>query len=318
VIVDVKKISWKSYEELAANIYSKLDPSAVVKHDDRIYGYDTEEDRQIDVSIRSKVAGHEILVIVQARDRKRAPNINDVGEFADVVRDVRAHKGVMVCRKPPGKNAAKLASKRNIDMCSAFDVNDRTWSEDIVIPVIVTLVEGELEPSFTFTEGTFGECLSLPNNTGRYFVSTDGGRTRTALLNYMNNHIVNCGLIEAGKREYVVKKTDLCLLVNRDQWIPLPHLLITSDIKTRKLFRHCKPSEYQALKNHSTGELSLTNVKLELSRFGDTQEWKDGTNVEPYEHVTENLPVVLLQLSKMLPAGTIQFRALSMSEIENE
>lgn len=251
--VNVKKIDWKSYEELAAAIYGKLDPNAIVKHDDRVYGYDTEEERQIDVSIRSKVAGHDILVIVQARDRKRAPNVNDVGEFADVVRDVRAHKGVMVCRKPPGKNAAKLATKRNIDMCSAFDVKDRKWSEDIVIPTIVSLIEGELEPSFTFVEGTYGESISLPSNTDNFFVSTNGGHTRMSLLNYMNSHVVSRGLIEAGKREYVVKQADLCLLVNRDQWIPLPHLLITAETKVRKLFRHCKPSEYLCSKTIRRG-----------------------------------------------------------------
>jgi hypothetical protein len=316
--MNVKKIGWKSYEELAATIYSKLDSNAAVMHDDHIYGYDTEIERQIDVSIRNKVAGHEILVIVQARDRKRAPNVNDVGEFADVVRDVRAHKGVMVCRKPPGKNAARLAAKRNIDMCSAFDVNDRSWSEDIVIPVIVSLIEGELEPSFTFATGTFGKGLGLPNNTDYYFVSTDGGRTQMTLLNFMNNHIAGLGLIEAGKREYFVKRVDLHLLVNGDQWIPLPHLLITAVTKVRKLFRHCKPTEYLALKNHTTGELMIADVRLELSRFGDTSEWKDGTDVDPYEHVTETLPVVSLQLSKMLPAGTMQFRALPMSEIEYE
>jgi hypothetical protein len=150
--LEVKKKDWQTYEELAERIYRKLDPTAVVKHDDSIYGHDTETQRQIDVSIRSKVAGHDILVIVQARDRKRAPNVTHVGEFADVIRDVQAHRGVMICRKPPGKNAVRLAKKRGIDLCSAFDVNDRKWSEDITIPVLVSLVEGELHPDFTFAQ----------------------------------------------------------------------------------------------------------------------------------------------------------------------
>lgn len=315
--MEVKKQDWRTYEQLAETIYRKLDPAAVVKHDDSIYGYDTEEHRQIDVSIRSKVAGHDILVIVQARDWKRAPNVNNVGEFADVVRDVRAHKGVMICRKPPGKNAAILAKKRNIEMCSAFDVNDHKWSEEIAVPVVVSLVEGELHPDFTFAQESGGVTIGFPFNTSQFFVSIDSGRTSSTLLDYMNNHVVRSGLIESGTREFVVENDDLCLLLNKTEWVPLPHLLITAVTRVRKLFRHCKASEYLALKNYSTGELTVAQLKLELPPFNNSNAWQDGTNVQPYEHVTENVPAVQLQLSNMAPARTIGVRVLPLSDRAN-
>jgi len=87
--------------------------------------------------------------------------------------------------------------------------------------------------------------------------------------------------------------------------------------RVRKLFRHCKASEYLALKNYSTGELTVAQLKLELPPFSNSNAWQDGTNVRPYEHVTENVPAVQLQLSNMAPARTIGVRVLPLSDRAN-
>jgi len=314
----VKKTEWRTYEQLAEKIYSKLDPAAAVKHDDSIYGHDSGTKRQIDVSIRSKVGTHDILVIVQARDRKRAPNVNDVGEFAAVVQDVRAHKGVMVCRKPPGKSAAKLAKTHSIEMCSAFDVNDHKWNEDVAVPVLVSLVEGTLQPDFTFTHDPEREVLHFPNKERTPFVvTTDDGHTQMSLLDYMNMQVIKRGLIQSEHMEFVVKDSSLKIHLG-DEWVKLPHLRITAKTKTRKLFRHCKAPEYLALKNYSTGELTVAELKVELPPFTDSTAWKDGTNIAPYEHVTENVPAVQLQHSRLSPAGTMGFRVLNPEDLEND
>ena len=59
--------TWLDYQKLAAAIYAELEPNAIVTHDDKILGRDTGIERQIDVSIRSSIAGHDILDIVQAQ-----------------------------------------------------------------------------------------------------------------------------------------------------------------------------------------------------------------------------------------------------------
>jgi hypothetical protein len=154
-------------------------------------------------------------------------------------------------------------------------------------------------------------------NTAQHFVSTDGGRTRQTLLDYMNNHVVQNGPIDPGTREYVVKSDELLMLMNKSDWIPLPHLVITAETHIRKVFRHCKPSEYLALKNHSTGELTVAELRLELPPFDDGSEWRDGSSIQTYEHVTETIPAVNLQLSRMSPARTIGVRVLPLSDRDN-
>lgn len=79
---------WLRYQKLAAAIYAQLEPYAKVTHDDKIIGLETGNERQIDVSIRYKIAGHEILLIIQAKNYIRRVDETKVGEFLSVIQDV--------------------------------------------------------------------------------------------------------------------------------------------------------------------------------------------------------------------------------------
>src|SRR6266487_3446785 len=104
-----KSRKWQDYEKMVARIYQELEPLATVTHDDKIIGKESKIERQIDVSIRAKVAGHEILIIVQAKDYKKRPDINVVGEFALVIKDVGASKGILVSNVGFTEGARNLA-----------------------------------------------------------------------------------------------------------------------------------------------------------------------------------------------------------------
>jgi hypothetical protein len=87
---------WKRFEKLVARMLTTLSTGAEVVYDDAIRGRLSEADRQIDVSVRSRVGGVEQLVVVQCRDYKSPLDVNAVGEFDSVIRDVGATKGIMV------------------------------------------------------------------------------------------------------------------------------------------------------------------------------------------------------------------------------
>ena len=313
--MNVKTIDWKNYEQLSAKIYRKLSPDSVVTHDDSIHGHDSNGPRQIDVSIRSKVGSHDILVVVQARDRKRPPDINDVGEFASVVKDVRANKGVLVCRTPPTKRALAHAKSLNIDICSAFDINDRNWSDDLYVPVIVTHVIGELEPAFTFpTERS--HTISLPLRPAPGFVSQDGGVTRCKLFDFIVKHVSDIGIPQSGTHSFVVQDDSLCVLMNETDWVPLPYLEITAATIVRKYFRRCKPDEYLALKNYTTGDLTVAEMKLRLPAFDDSGAWDDAAAIENLGEPV-NVPVIDLWGSKLWQNNQFGVRILHLADKAN-
>src|SRR5262245_3629558 len=120
--------TWRDFERLAARIYTELVPKgAQVLHNDHIRGHLSGIDRQIDVSIRVEMAGHVFLTVVQAKDFSAAADVNTVGEFATVVEDVRANKGVLICRSGFTEAAQSLARSKGIDLCNIHDAESQKW-----------------------------------------------------------------------------------------------------------------------------------------------------------------------------------------------
>ncbi len=136
------------YEKVTARIYALLSPESTVVHNDKIHGRDSGKSRQIDVSIRSQIAGHEILVIVQCKDYKSKVNVDRVGEFHSVIKDVGAHRGVLVTSVGFSDGAKSYAKNNGIDLCHVHDAETLNWKRIIQVPVIVEKVVPSINVSF--------------------------------------------------------------------------------------------------------------------------------------------------------------------------
>lgn len=172
---------WLDYQQLAASIYSELEPNAVVRHDDKIRGVTSGIERQIDVSIRTAVAGHELLIIVQAKALARPADVNVVGEFHAVIQDVQAAKGVLICSAGFTSTALDYGRKLNIDLCTAHDAAHRKWSLDLKIPLLWMEVSGEVSLEMDLKGVTHSGAISLPSDAGTWPTSVDGGRTLVSI-----------------------------------------------------------------------------------------------------------------------------------------
>lgn len=128
--------NWQGFERLAETIYRELHDVADVQWDDHIHGHDTEMLRQIDVSIRWSDGDRERLAIVQVKNWKTRANVNAVGEFASVVRDVRADKGVMVCNAGFSKKAHTYARNLGIELHNLHDAQSKDWRRNLTVPIL--------------------------------------------------------------------------------------------------------------------------------------------------------------------------------------
>jgi len=139
--------AWLDLQLLAARIYRELQPGSVVTHDDHIRGHHSGLDRQIDVSIRVPFAGSELLVIVDTKNYGRPANVNDVGAFASLVKDVRASRGILICRSGFSSGAQSFATSHGLDLCRIHDASTRDWRLDVGIPIVWR----DLLPRFEFS-----------------------------------------------------------------------------------------------------------------------------------------------------------------------
>jgi Restriction endonuclease len=160
---------------LAERIARELDPHATVTWNDHLPGHESETDRQIDVSIRWSDRDQEYLTIVQTKDWSSPADLPAVGEFAAVVEDVRATRGVMVCRSGFTQNAKTYARNKGIGLYNLHDAESRNWCLDLTIPLLWI----DLHPSGQFSCQIYlvvGEALPLDD--GLPFLFTNPGGTR--------------------------------------------------------------------------------------------------------------------------------------------
>jgi hypothetical protein len=137
--------TWRGFEKLAGEIFSSLHETATVKHDDSIYGGLSQTNRQIDVSIRKKIDEEDVLIVVQCKNYTKKPaDINTVGEFASVITDIQASRGILICKKGFTKQAKIYAKNLGIEILKLHDAESKDWKQEIKIPVLWH----EFEPKF--------------------------------------------------------------------------------------------------------------------------------------------------------------------------
>lgn len=125
----------KEYELLVEKLYKDLEPNAIITHDDHIYDTQAKIKRQIDVSIKYKFAGVNHLIIVEVKDYKHKADISVVDKFQQVIEDVNANKGILICSKGFSKTALTKAKNYGIECLTIYSALNKKWETILKIPV---------------------------------------------------------------------------------------------------------------------------------------------------------------------------------------
>lgn len=241
---------WKEYERLAARIYDELEPQARVTHNDKIQGLDSGTMRQIDVCIRTVMAAHELLVVVDAKDHKARIDVTKVGAFASLVTDVRASKGILVSNAGFTKNAMEYARKLGIDLCSLHDARSRNWSLDLRIPVLWTDLSPAIHVSLQLA---LQEGDSIPKDLKDWVFSIDGGKTDLMVLESFEV-AWNSGKLDRTVGEVHTAKfpfDHITVLVDGGLWRPVVSLCLEYTVNRRAWFGYFKPSDARGILNRT-------------------------------------------------------------------
>lgn len=103
---------WEKYEE---QIFEKLRtefPDADIKKNQKIVGKYSERSRQIDILIKSKSIGRELLVAVDCKKFSEKINVKTVESFIGFTEDIGAHVGIMITNKGYSKSALKRVTNK--------------------------------------------------------------------------------------------------------------------------------------------------------------------------------------------------------------
>lgn len=305
---------WFDYQKLAAEIYADLEKAASVTHDDRILGVQSGIERQIDVAVRTSIAGHGILIIVQAKDLARPADVNVVGEFQSVIEDVRAAKGVLICSSGFTAGAREYADKLSIDLCTVHEVRHRKWSADLRIPLLWiesdgdAVLEMELVPDQTNTE-----AIVLERNAAKWIMSADEGKTTTSI----GEHIAQAwntdlmARVPGRTHHFDMWRKGLKVRLGQSFWCPLRALSCTYTIKRRGWLGTFTFSQGRSIFNRNTGvmraKVRLTDKDIPLERGVD---W---TEVADPDRIAETSGAILV-IEKGTGPESFTFHNLEMTE----
>ena len=86
---------WQRYELSVRELLAALDPSADVRHNQRVRGLASGVHRQVDVLAKGKVVGIDVTVAVECKRHRRASDIGTVDQFIGKLLDLGADRGVL-------------------------------------------------------------------------------------------------------------------------------------------------------------------------------------------------------------------------------
>ena len=133
---DKQSPEWKQLEMLVAEIQRQLSPGAKVTHNAKLSGQDSETMRQIDVLVEQSVGQFHMVIVIDCKDYGIPVDVNGVGEFLALVKDVQAHQGSMVSAKGFTTSAKKMARRNNIALYSPVDTAPHKWQTRVALPVL--------------------------------------------------------------------------------------------------------------------------------------------------------------------------------------
>jgi hypothetical protein len=203
-------------------------------------------ERQIDVSIHSEIAGHEILIIVQAKNWKEPADVNAIGEFASVIKDLRAKKGVLICRAGFTSTALEYARNIGIDLCMLHDAESREWSLDIKLPLLWIDYLPKLRPIMNLYLDA-GDSFS--HDPREWILSVDGGKTRILPFETFINKW-NAGELDRRKgntHRLLPKQNGIKLLVGEGVWKPVDSLIIEYQVERQAWLAYFSPTQCRGI-----------------------------------------------------------------------
>ena len=86
---------WQAYEEQVAELVAALDNNAEVVHNKKVEARLSKAVRQVDVWVRGKIIGQELIIVIECKFTSRPLDIGVVDEFVGKLLDLGADRGVL-------------------------------------------------------------------------------------------------------------------------------------------------------------------------------------------------------------------------------
>jgi len=290
------KSKWKKFEEAVASIQKNIVPGARITNDEKIKGKSGTV-RQIDIVIRYNIGQYSILVIADCKDWKNPVDIGDVGQFIDMVEDVRANKGALICNTGFTEGARNRAKEKGIDLLTVIDTENPDIKLKIGFPALCDFRRIE----------TFNFCFRHSASTPFAMPACDPRYIEIYKQDHSFNDILINLLVKAwnsGKLPLEIGEYKNLKFIEEDAFTKVNNIFygpveITAAIAVkRKLFFGNIPLEKgQGFTNEVTGGFTTNSIEFGLDVVEVEKTWQEIS--DPIELAIQ--PVFIFHASDCFP-----------------
>lgn len=107
---------WRKYEKEIFNILKDTFEDCHFEFDDLIFGKFSKVDRQIDIAIRGKIGGSEVLGIIDCKYFGKKIDVKIIEAFLGMIEDVKANFGIIITNQGFSKAAKNRATLKNLKL----------------------------------------------------------------------------------------------------------------------------------------------------------------------------------------------------------
>ena len=265
---------WNEYASSILRIYKELNPNSEISLCDSIFGKITNKFRKIDISIRQKVAGQNLLLAVELHPWKTTIQESELISFNYLIQDIDASKGIIITNSEVDTNLINFAKKNYSSICSLKDTETKEWNQEITIPVIWI----EVIPKFHIAyEISFKENDKIHKDILRAIFSYDYGKATFTYLDYLNYKWQNNEMPHEtdSLHIYYLSTEGLKVRVNKNDWREVKKSNVYYTTDENYYLRYFEPERFRAIEDLITHEVSYTdlNISVKKYKFQELEDW---------------------------------------------
>jgi hypothetical protein len=243
-------------EKLVAQIQSRLAPNSKIEHNVELSTLDGKRKRQIDVLVTDRIGQYKFKIAIDCKDHAKKLDVREVGTFNDLIQDVGAHRGVLVCPKGFTRGALARAEQLRIDLYSPIDTDPHKWQIAATAPCIIDYRAASIAIQFSVSSPQ----RWVINDMNEFFDEMEILRppiNETIFSNWFNGKYP----IEAGIHEnQTIYEGTTLMKVNPEYEIKAPvHLTADVHVEQRYYFGYTQIKKISGFLNHQTGGV-ITNA----------------------------------------------------------
>jgi len=295
-------LKWKQFEKLGEKIFRELSLKAEVKWNDFIFGHDTETERQIDISIRAKIEDHSVLEIIQLKNWTKKANINTVGEFVSVVKDVRATSGILICKGGFTVQAKKYAKNMGITLLNLHDAESKDWNQEIKIPVLWIEYTLVFPPITWKIRSKYDQTVNFGKRS-KFTLSPDAGKTTIDIIPLFIEKWNNWKIDKTPNKKHKLLLPDnlsvrATLKNGIEKWQPLDGFEFLYEIKRKKsLLGYFEPKECRGIIDYNNDESFIASHLPSFNELPKIPE-KGWQKIEDPDEVAVSIKSTFLTIEK--------------------